>query len=83
MSVLTDNYLIVNYVTINCHTKAEQATMAYVRQSDLDSFSGRYSVLSVTPAPAPSAWVDPVDNCLHGGQAVGHSKGFCTADSCY
>ena len=22
-------------------------------------------------------------NCLYGGLAVGHSSGFCTADSCY
>ena len=22
-------------------------------------------------------------NCLYGGLAAGHSKGFCTADSCY
>jgi hypothetical protein len=22
-------------------------------------------------------------NCLYGGLAVGHTKGFCTADSCY
>lgn len=23
------------------------------------------------------------DNCLYSGRAVGHSYGFCTADSCY
>jgi len=22
-------------------------------------------------------------NCLYNGEAIGHSKGFCTADSCY
>jgi len=22
-------------------------------------------------------------NCLYGGLAVGHTRGFCTADSCY
>jgi len=83
MSVLTNNYLIVTYVTINCYTKAEQASQTYVRENDLESFSNDYKVLSVAPAPAPTAWVDPVDNCLYGGNVSGHSKGFCTADACY
>ena len=57
--------------------------ITYMREDALASFMDRYTVTSITDAPPAPAWSDPVDNCLYGGNAVGHSKGFCTADSCY
>lgn len=59
----------------------------YLPEHRLEAFSKQYEVLSVAscvPAPAPApVRVDPVGNCLYGGNARGHSRGFCTADSCY
>jgi hypothetical protein len=58
--------------------------VSIIKASDLDLFASRWDVISTAPY-APSAWVDPSDNCVHAGQSVaGHkSSGFCTADACY
>jgi hypothetical protein len=32
---------------------------------------------------APSIREKSEGNCIYGGNALGHSKGFCTADACY
>lgn len=53
--------------------------------SDVNAFAARWGmeVLSVVDIAATPADALVSGNCLYGGNAVGHSHGFCTADSCY
>jgi hypothetical protein len=52
--------------------------------SDVAAFAEMFGMrlLSVKPTDNPARFVVN-GNCLYGGNAIGHSDGFCTADSCY
>jgi hypothetical protein len=52
--------------------------------SDVDAFAARYGVTVLTVSRTVEASAPmPSGNCIYGGNAIGHSAGFCTADSCY
>lgn len=53
--------------------------------SDPEGFAQAWDVVVVSVAQHTDLFdTAPItDNCIYGGNAIGHSHGFCTADSCY
>lgn len=53
--------------------------------ADPEAFAATHGVTLLTVSERVSLPTLPMPegNCLYGGNAVGHSHGFCTADSCH
>jgi hypothetical protein len=52
---------------------------------DPERFAQTWDVVVVSVAQHTDIFTTPAvtGNCIYGGNAIGHSHGFCTADSCY
>jgi hypothetical protein len=59
------------------------AGYSYTDNPDAFGIQWDVIVIAVSERIDLPAMPNPTDNCIYNGEAIGHSKGFCTADSCY